>query len=100
MEFKDVEELNQELLRRVADERDDADGIDADKIAFTRVMIDWMTADGGWNGGTAFEFAARGMRASGYAWDGSDPGTLDVFVSVFNLSLQAKQCRHLKAIGN
>lgn len=84
MEFKDVEELNQELLRRVADERDDADGIDADKIAFTRVMIDWMTADGGWNGGTAFEFAARGMRASGYAWDGSDPGTLDVFVSVFN----------------
>ena len=83
MDFKDTEELNAELLRRVAEERDEADGENADKIAFTRVMIDWMTADGGWNGGSAFEYARRRVHVSGYAWDSSDPAILDVFVSVF-----------------
>lgn len=84
MDFKNTEELNAEILRRVADEVDEADGADAEKMAFTRTIIDWMTDAGGWNGGTAFEFAARGMHASGYAWDGADPGTLDVFVTAFN----------------
>lgn len=84
MDFGNTEELNAELLRRVADERDESDGAEADRLAFTRVMIDWMTADGGWNGGTAFEYSARGMHVSGYAWDaGGDPGILDVFVSAF-----------------
>ena len=82
MDFRDVEELNAEILRRVADERDETDGENADKLAFTRVMIDWMTADGGWNGGTAFEYSGRGMHASGYAFDETDPAVLDVFVSV------------------
>ncbi len=84
MNFRDVEELNVELLRRVADERDESDKDNAEKVAFTRVVIDWMTAEGGWNGGHAFEFSRRGVHVSGYAWDGSDPGALDVFVSVFN----------------
>ena len=83
MDFRDIEELNAEILRRVTDDRDESDGENADRLAFTRIMIDWMTADGGWNGGTTFEYSGRGMHASGYAFDETDPAVLDVFVSVF-----------------
>ena len=90
MDFENVEALNAELLRRVAENKDESEGADAENLAFTRSVIDWMTAEGGWNDGNAFEFSARGMHASGYAWDGADPGVLDVYVSVFNPAMTSQ----------
>lgn len=81
MEFNDTEELNAEILRRMEDYREEVEGEEADKAAFTLAIVEWMTQSGGWNGGTVFEFARRGIHVSGYAWDGTDPAMLDIFVS-------------------
>lgn len=83
MDFKDTEELNAEILRRVADYREDVESENPDREAFMLAMVDWMTQSGGWSGGTVFEFARRGIHVSGYAWDGEDPGAIEVFVAEY-----------------